>query len=61
VLMEQEIDIPFPEITLTVNCKTSAGQSELDLVAVETTKYCAIAKLFEAAGTKLSVNWVKVT
>ena len=59
VLLEEEIDVPFPQITLTVNCTTPASQEELDLVGVETAKYCAIAKLFEAAGTDLTVNWQK--
>lgn len=59
VLMEEEIDVPFPEITLTVICATPASQEDLDLVGVETAKYCAIAKLFEAAGTDLTVNWVR--
>ncbi|PJI85748.1 OsmC-like protein [Yoonia maricola] len=59
VLMEEEIDVPFPQVTLTVNCITPANQEELDLVGVETAKYCAIAKLFEAAGTDLTVKWVK--
>ena len=60
VLMEEEIDVPFPQVTLTVNCTTSATQEALDLVGVETAKYCAIAELFEAAGTDLTVNWQKV-
>ena len=60
VLMEEEIDLPFPEITLTVNCDSTASQDALNQVGVETAKYCAIAKLFEAAGTDLTVNWVKV-
>ncbi len=59
VLMEEEIDVPFPDVTLTVNCKTDATQDELDQVGVETAKYCAIAKLFSAAGTDLKVHWVK--
>jgi uncharacterized OsmC-like protein len=59
VLMEEEIDVPFPEITLTVKCMTQASQEALDRVGVETAKYCAIAKLFEAAGTDLRVNWTK--
>ena len=61
VLMEEEIDVPFPEITLTVTCATTASQEDLDLVSVETAKYCAIAKLFEGSGTDLTVNWVKAT
>jgi uncharacterized OsmC-like protein len=59
VLMEDEIDVPFPAITLTVNCNTTASQEELTTVGLETAKFCAIAKLFEAAGTDLTVNWVK--
>jgi len=59
VLMEEEIDVPFPAITLTVNCTTSASAEELAEVGRETAKYCAIAKLFEAAGTDLKVNWIK--
>jgi uncharacterized OsmC-like protein len=59
VLMEEEIDVPFPKVTLTVNCDTAANQDELTKVGVETAKYCAISKLFEASGTDLTVNWVK--
>ncbi|WP_025769787.1 OsmC family protein [Thioalkalivibrio sp. HK1] len=59
VLMEEEIDLPFPEITLTVNCTGSASEAELKKVGEETAKYCAIAKLFEAAGTNLDVQWRK--
>ena len=59
VLLEEEIDVPFPAVTLTVNCTTSASQDELTKVGQETAKFCAIAKLFEAAGTDLTVNWVK--
>lgn len=59
VLMEQEVDVPFPAITLTVNCVTPASQEDLNRVGAETAKYCAIAKLFSQAGTDLTVNWVK--
>ena len=59
VLMEEEIDVPFPEVKLTVNCDTTASQDDLVRVGVETAKYCAIAKLFEQSGTDLTVKWVK--
>lgn len=59
VLMQEEIDVPFPEITLSVNCDTPASQDDLDRVGAETAKYCAISKLFEESGTDLTVNWVK--
>jgi putative redox protein len=59
VLMTEEIDIPFPAITLDVHCNGPATQDELAQVGIETAKYCAIAKLFTAAGTDLKVNWIK--
>ena len=59
VLMQEEIDVPFPEVTLIVNCDTPASQEDLEKVGVETAKYCAISKLFEQSGTDLTVNWVK--
>lgn len=59
VLMEEEIDVPFPQVTLTVNCATTASQEDLARVGEETAKYCAIAKLFRQSGTELSVHWVK--
>jgi putative redox protein len=58
--MQEEIDVPFPEITLNVNCKTDASQDALTKVGVETAKFCAIAKLFTSAGTDLTVNWIKI-
>ena len=59
LLMQEEIAVKFPEITLTVNCTGSATQEDLNKVGAETAKYCAIAKLFEAAGTQLTVIWAK--
>lgn len=59
VLMEEEIDVPFPQVTLTVNCDTTASQEELMRVGEETEKYCAISKLFSQSGTDLIVNWMK--
>lgn len=59
VLMEQEVDVPFPVVTLTVNCHTTASQADLTRVGEDTAKYCAIAKLFGQSGSDLTVNWVK--
>lgn len=59
VLMEEEIDVPFPSITLTVQSDGPATAEDIALVGAETAKYCAIAKLFSAAGTDLTVHWIK--
>jgi uncharacterized OsmC-like protein len=59
VLLQEEVNVPFPAIRLSVAAHGSASQEELDKVAIETAKYCAISKLFEAAGTKVEVIWRK--
>lgn len=59
VLLMEEIDVPFVAAKLVVKADGPADQGELDRVAAETAKYCALAKLFQAAGTKLEVTWEK--
>lgn len=59
VLLMEEVDVPFTAIRLRVVADGPAGQTDLDRVAEETAKYCPIAKLYEKAGTDLTVTWRK--
>ncbi len=57
VLLMEEVDVPFTAIRLTVTADGSATDVELNAVAIETAKYCPIAKLYEQSGTDLTVTW----
>lgn len=57
VTLEEEIEVPFQAVELQVTARGSATQSELDAVARETAKFCPLSKLFEAAGTDVTINW----
>ena len=57
VTLQEEIDVPFRSVALTVKSNGKASQSELERVADEVSKYCPLSKLFEAAGTRLTANW----
>lgn len=57
VLLMEEVDVPFTAVRLQVTTHGSATQAEVDRVAEETAKFCAISKLFEAAGTDLDIQW----
>lgn len=59
VLLLEEVDVPFTAIRLSVTAGGPASQGELDRVAAETAKYCAVSKLYEKAGTNLAINWRK--
>ena len=57
VTLEEEVNVPFKGIDLTVKCHGSARQEDLDRLAIEVGKYCPLSKLFEQAGTKLNTTW----
>ena len=57
VTLAEEIDIPFTSVILDVFADGTATAEQLEHVGVETDKYCPLAKLFKAAGTKLEVRW----
>ena len=59
VLLMEEVDVPFKAIRLSVTSDGPMSDEDLQRVATETEKYCPIAKLFEHAGTDLSVIWQK--
>lgn len=60
VMLMEEVEVPFTAIRLAVTADGPASQEELDRVAVETAKYCAISKLYERAGTNLDISWRKI-
>jgi len=59
VTLEEEIEVPFQAVRLTVTCNGPADQSSLHRVGQEVARYCPLSKLFENSGTKLKVNWQK--
>ena len=59
VLLMEEVDLPFRAIRLMVTADGPASHTDLQSVAAETAKFCPISKLYEQAGTDLTVTWRK--
>lgn len=57
VTLEEEIEVPFSAIAVTVLASGSASLEDINRVADETEKYCPLSKLFRTAGTRLEVVW----
>ena len=57
VTLEEEIDVPFRAIELTVTANGTATQDALQKVAAEVKKFCPLSKLFSAAGTEITEIW----
>ena len=56
----QEVEVPFPEITLDIEISTDASESDLIEVQKQLAMYCPIAKVIRNSGTKINENWTKV-
>lgn len=56
--LEQEIDIPFPEIRLRIELTTDAGDDAIEKVKTDLRKFCPISKVLRQAGTEIIEDWV---
>ena len=56
----QEVEVPFPEITLDIEISTNASKSDLVKVQKQLAMYCPVAKVIRNAGTKINENWTKI-
>ena len=52
----QEVEVPFPEITLDIEISTNASESDLVKVQKQLAMYCPVAKVIRNAGTKINEN-----
>ncbi|MDA4846028.1 OsmC family protein [Hoeflea poritis] len=57
VTLEEEIDVPFTRIELTVTSNGSASADDLTRLAAEVRKFCPLSKLFTGAGTEIVEIW----
>ena len=56
----QEVEVPFPEITLDIAISTNASESDLIEVQKQLAMYCPIAKVIRNSGTVINENWNKI-
>jgi len=60
VTLQENVAVPFPAITLTIDVQTSASAEQMDRLQAELAMFCPLAKLIRASGTLLTEHW-KVT
>lgn len=57
VQLQEEIDLPFPSVTLTIDLETDADAAAVERVKRELAMFCPVSKLFRAAGIALEEVW----
>jgi len=58
--LQEEVEIPFPEVTLNIRVTTDANDAAMEKVKEDLPRYCAVSKTLENAGSKIIANWTVV-
>ena len=58
VTLQEEVDVPFPEILLTIRLTTSSSDEELEALKRDLPRFCPVGKVFEQSGTNVVTDWV---
>ena len=56
-MMQEEVDVPFPKITLTIKAKSDVDDATLEKVKTDLGKFCPIAKVIRGSGTEIEEVW----
>lgn len=57
VTLLDEVQVPFPTMTLNINVKSPNDPAEFDKVKEDLQKFCPIAKVIRESGTEIIENW----
>jgi len=57
VTLAEEVDVPFPAMTMTIDVRSDAPPQQIELLRKELSMYCPISKVVRACGTQLTEVW----
>jgi putative redox protein len=57
VMLQEELDVPFPSATLYIDLVTDADGAAVERVKRELAMFCPVSKVFRAAGIDLKEVW----
>lgn len=57
VMLQEEVQVPFPDMTLNIDVKTPHDAADFDKVKTDLEKFCPIAKVIRESGTTITENW----
>lgn len=57
-MLEEEIDVPFSEVTMDIEIDTDATEEEINMLKIDLAKFCPIAKVLRGSGVNIIENWI---
>lgn len=58
VTLQEEVDLPFPDIKLCIEITTDASAEQLQILKRDLPRFCPVSKMIERAGTRIDTEWV---
>ena len=57
VTLAEEVNVPFPSVTLTIDLVTGADAAAVEKVKRDLHRFCPVSKVFRACGTVVKEVW----
>lgn len=57
VTLAEEVDVPFPSLTLYIDLRTGADDAALERVKRELAMFCPVSKVIRGSGTRVNEVW----
>lgn len=57
VMLQEELDAPFPEVTLDITVVTDADEAAFEAVKRDLPKYCPVSRVIRGGGAKITERW----
>ena len=57
VNLEEEVEIPFSAISMTIDVTADAGDDKIELLKTELRKFCPVSKMLRQSGTDITEIW----
>jgi len=57
VTLQDEVDVPFPKMTLFIDVVTDAPDAAMEAVKADLHRFCPVSKVIRACGTELEEVW----
>ena len=57
VMLEEELAVPFPSMTLTISCRSDATPEQLAAWKRDLARFCPLSKVIRGSGTRIDEVW----
>ncbi len=57
VTLQEELDVPFPEVTMKIDLTTAADDAAIERMKTDLNRFCPVSKVIRQSGTQINEVW----